>query len=118
MKRITIILDEDTWDRLPIKGKSPFINLVLKNHFRKDNAEEFYKYIKQKLIQDGLVSDGSVTFDSIVTGVYKPPVQDEELENYRINYKDDGYQFRRYNGQIQVNKPPSRDWSGVEVLNY
>lgn len=52
MKRITIIIDEDTYDRLPIKGKSPFINLVLKNHFRKDNAEELYKYLKQRLLQE------------------------------------------------------------------
>lgn len=65
MKRITIILDEDIYDRLPVKGKSPFINLVLKNHFRKDSAEEFYKYIKQRMIKEGLVSDGSVSFDSL-----------------------------------------------------
>lgn len=52
MKRITIIIDEDTWDRLPQKGKSPFINLVLKNHFRKDSAEDLYKYLKQRLLQD------------------------------------------------------------------
>ena len=70
------------------------------------------------MIKEGLVSDGSVTFDSIASGTYKPPVQDEELENYRFNYKEDGLQFRRHNGQIQVNKPPSREWAGVEVLNY
>lgn len=59
MKRITIIIDEDTWDRLPIKGKSPYINLVLKNHFRNENAEQFYKYIKQRLIKDFQLTEGN-----------------------------------------------------------
>lgn len=49
MKRITIIVDEAVYDKLPIKGKSPFINVVLKNHFRKDTAEEIYRYIVKRL---------------------------------------------------------------------
>lgn len=65
MKRITIILEEDIYDRLPVKGKSPFINLVLKNHFRKDSAEEFYQYLKGRLEREGLLNGGDVSWNSV-----------------------------------------------------
>ena len=69
MKRITIILEEEIYDRLPVKGRSPFINLVLKNHFRQDNAEQLYQYIKQKLLQDGFSPTKNMTtsWDSVVS---------------------------------------------------
>lgn len=118
LTKLSITIETSIRDKLPKTNKSAFINQILKQHFLKENVDGLYNYIKQRMIKEGLVSDGSVTFDSIATGVYKPPVQDEELENYRFNYKEDGFQFRRYNGQIQVNKPPSRDWVGAEVLDY
>lgn len=73
MKRITIIIDEDTYDRLPIKGKSPFINLVLKNHFRKDSAEDLYKWMKNKLLQDPEFSTTNTTNQTqSVVRTYQP----------------------------------------------
>ena len=41
--------------------------MVLKNHFRKDSAEEFYNYIKQRMIKEGLINDGSVMWDTVST---------------------------------------------------
>lgn len=84
-------------------------------------AEALTLYYKHKETVRQLAENTTKILAKLDTPVYQgisQQIQDEELENYRRNYKDDGFQFRRYNGQIQVNRPPGRDWTGVEVLNY
>lgn len=46
-------------------------------------------------------------------------IEDEELENKRQAYGEDGWIFRRhYTGELQANKPPSRDWVDASLVNY
>jgi hypothetical protein len=112
-KRLTISLDYSLLAKLDNRNRSGDVERILKQHFQREGAEQLYDYIIGRMKKEGLLSHTN----SMING-YQVVVQDEELENYRINYKDDRFQFRRYNGQIQVNKPPSREWAGVEVLNY
>lgn len=118
LTKLSITVDTSVNDKLPKLNKSAFINQVLKQHFLKENVDGIYTYIKSRMIREGLLNDGSVTFDSIATGMHKPPVQDEELENYRRNYAEDGLEFRRYNGALEVKGRQYKEWASVEVLNY
>ena len=52
MKRITITIDEAVYDKLPKYGKSGVINLLVKQHFQKEGADQLYQTIKQKLQND------------------------------------------------------------------
>lgn len=118
LTKLSITIDTSINDKLPKLNKSAFINQVLKQHFLKENVDGIYTYIKGRMIKEGLLNDGSVSFDSIATGVHKPPKQDEELEAKRRAYGDDGWVFRRYYGELQANKPPSREWVSAEMVNY
>ena len=51
-RRITITLDNSVFDRLPRRDRSAFINLVLKQHFQKDAADQLYEYTKNRLMKD------------------------------------------------------------------
>lgn len=118
-KRLTISLDYSLLAKLDKRNRSGDVERILREYFLTQNADKLYTYIKQRLIKDNLISDGSVSFDSIATGVYKPPVQDEELENKRRAYGEDGWLFRRhYTGELQANKPPSREWVDAGLVNY
>lgn len=118
LTKLSITIDTSINDKLPKLNKSAFINQVLKQHFLKENVDGIYTYIKSRMIKEGLLNDGSVTFESIHTGAYNPPPQDEELERYRTAYGPDGWNIKRIDGALRANKPPSRDWVSIEVLNY
>lgn len=55
--RITITLQPDIIARLPKRDRSAFINLVLKQHFVKDSAEELYQFTKNRLMKDKDMND-------------------------------------------------------------
>ena len=52
MQRITITVREDIYDLLPKRDRSAFINLVLKQHFQYDNADELYKVLSARFKND------------------------------------------------------------------
>lgn len=52
MKRITITIDPQVFDNLPKRDRSAFINLVLKQHFQKENVDQLFLAIRQKLYGD------------------------------------------------------------------
>lgn len=84
-------------------------------------AEALTLYYEHKETVRKLAENTGKILDKLSAPVYQgisQQIQDEELERYRQNYKDDGLNFRRYNGQIEVNRPPAKTWDNVEVLNY
>lgn len=52
MRRITITIDDYLYDKLPKYGKSGVINLLIKQHFQKEGADQLYEAIKQRLLKD------------------------------------------------------------------
>lgn len=65
LTKLSITIETSVRDKLPKTNKSAFINQILKQHFLKENVDGLYNYIKQRMIKEGLVSDGSVSFDSL-----------------------------------------------------
>lgn len=55
--RITITLQPDIVARLPKRDRSAFINLILKQHFVKESADQLYEYTKKRLMQDKDMND-------------------------------------------------------------
>ena len=115
-KRMTISVDYGTYAKLPRINKSLFVEDLLKQHFLLESGDKLYNYIKSRLQKENLLVSHT---QSMVNGHQTvTPVQDEELQNYRQAYKEDGYIFKRENGEILVQRPPSREWVSTEVLNY
>lgn len=56
-RRLTITLDNAVFDKLPKRDRSAFINLVLKQHFMKESAEQLYSYTKNRLMKDKDMND-------------------------------------------------------------
>lgn len=57
MRRITITIEEGLYDKLPKYGKSGVINLLIKQHFQKDGADQLYLSIKQRILRDKDIND-------------------------------------------------------------
>lgn len=59
-RRISITIDNSVYDKLPKQGRSAFINLVVKQHYQKESAEQLYEYIKKRLLRDKDMNDWMV----------------------------------------------------------
>ena len=116
-KRITISISTDLYARLDKRNRSGDVENILTQHFQYANREKLYDWIKNRLLQD---PEFNLT-QSMTNGyqAVSPPVKDEELENKRQAYGEDGWQFKRdYSGQLLANKPPSREWVDAGMVNY
>lgn len=113
-KRLTISLDYSLLAKLDNRNRSGDVERILKQHFQREGAEQLYDYIKGRMIKEGLLSNDSTSFDTVEL---KRPT-DPELDAKRRAYGDDGWVFRRYYGELQANKPPSREWVSAEMVNY
>ena len=56
-RRITITLDNATFDRLPKRDRSAYINLIIKHHYQKEAADQLYEYTKRRLMADKDMND-------------------------------------------------------------
>ena len=57
MKRITITIEPQIFDKLPKKDRSAYINLVLKQHYQADSADKLFLAIKKQILADQDISD-------------------------------------------------------------
>lgn len=67
LTKLSITIETSVRDKLPKTNKSAFINQILKQHFLKENVDGLYNYIKQRMIKEGLINDGSVMWDTVST---------------------------------------------------
>lgn len=51
-RRITITVDNAVFDKLPKRDRSAHINLIIKNHYQKESADQLYEYFKKRLLKD------------------------------------------------------------------
>lgn len=85
-------------------------------------AEALTLYYEHKETVRKLAENTGKILEKLSTPVYQgisQQIQDEELTNKRQAYGEDGWLFRRhYTGELQANKPPSREWVDASLVNY
>jgi len=97
-KRVTISLDQALYARLDKRNRSGAIENIIKLHYQKESIDALYTMIKQRLIKEGLISDGTISFNDL------PPARAYQACCGRYPDLDCGHWYRLPDSDFIKNK--------------